>query len=1134
MEERKPVSSDPAHKEPTNDAQTGCVALAKTVPIPDHELLRCIGRGSYGTVWLARNKLGAYRAVKLVHRESFSSQRPFEREWSGICKFEPVSRSHEGFVDILHVGINEEQGYFYYVMELGDDCEAGQNVDPEHYVPKTLAKEISKRGALGIKQCLQLGLVLSDALSELHRCGLVHRDIKPSNIIFVNGVPKLADIGLVAPVGDARSYVGTEGFIPPEGPGSPQADLYSLGKVLYEACTARDRQDFPELPTNIDGLGDRDQFLELNEVILHACHNLLPKRYLTASDMHADLLVVANGKSVKRLKALERRLAHLKRAAIVAALAFAVVVIFAIPTYQEWRLQLETRQRQVGANISYGIRAIEAADFLAALPHLTEALRLDQDSPERTLMHRLRLGATLATAPKLTGLWSVKSEADFAEFSPDGNWLLVSQVSGPLKAFELKTNRSSELLFDVAGSFNADYSPDGHSIVVVNQDAYASVCDATTGKQLFRLKHPGRVFSAKFSSDGLYVLTSCEDGLARLWSVQSRQVERSFGPHASAILFCTFSHNGKFVATASADNTGCVWDLANGRRLGPSLPHESWVNYAAFSPDDRLLVTASWDRTARVWELPGCRRILPDLVHSDGIKSAEFSPDGQLIVTASADGTVRLWNTGTLQPYKADSVLQRGERAMYACFAPDGHRVVTTCTDGTVRLWDLAGSVLPPPPVRISLSADGSTYFSESNGTIRVQDAVSARPLPELTGGVASVSQLRLNRTGKFLSGVVQSNPASLEASGRILLWDVTTGQEVSTGVVFSNTVSGMTVSDDGRRIAIFGKAFVQIWDVTREASLSPALAYQVSSATFNRDGTQLAMKSGKLVRVWDCVHDQEAFPPLDHPVPVTDIEFSSDGSLLATSCSDQTLNRYFARVWDAKTGRPVSPKLMHGDGVLHVCFSPDGRRVATASEDFTAIVWDARSGKQLTPALRHDHQVKTTDFSPNGMWVVTASADMTTRVWDADTGDPLAPPLRFLEGLRAAKFLPDGRTIAVSDAENAVRLWALPIDSRPVADISAIVRLLSGVSENSSGGSPKQESPEQLWRKLASKYPSDFSVSGAQVAAWHEFQASQYELRHKWLAAVFHLNRLRMLKPNDETLEHRFAHAQEQLRAGD
>ena len=96
-------------------------ALQHSTPsIPDHELLRCIGRGSYGGVWLARNKLGTYRAVKIVYRSTFEGSRPFEREFKGIQKFEPLSRSHEGLVDILQVGSTEE--YFYYVMELADDA----------------------------------------------------------------------------------------------------------------------------------------------------------------------------------------------------------------------------------------------------------------------------------------------------------------------------------------------------------------------------------------------------------------------------------------------------------------------------------------------------------------------------------------------------------------------------------------------------------------------------------------------------------------------------------------------------------------------------------------------------------------------------------------------------------------------------------------------------------------------------------------------------------------------------------------------------------------------------------------------------------------------------------------------------
>ncbi|MBM3834697.1 MAG: hypothetical protein FJ403_15785 [Verrucomicrobia bacterium] len=62
--------------------------------IPDHELLRIIGHGSCGAVWLARNVLGQDRAVKIVYRDNFENDRPFEREFTGIQRFEPLSRSH--------------------------------------------------------------------------------------------------------------------------------------------------------------------------------------------------------------------------------------------------------------------------------------------------------------------------------------------------------------------------------------------------------------------------------------------------------------------------------------------------------------------------------------------------------------------------------------------------------------------------------------------------------------------------------------------------------------------------------------------------------------------------------------------------------------------------------------------------------------------------------------------------------------------------------------------------------------------------------------------------------------------------------------------------------------------------------
>jgi len=158
---------------------------AEAPPIPDHELLKRIGQGSYGDVWLARNIVGTYRAIKIVYRANFADERPFQREFSGMQKFEPISRSNEGLMQILQIGQNDQEGFFYYVMELADDggsdiSEApapgrgssgvgGKIADPAAYLPKTLYSEKARHGKLPATECLRLGVSLTLALDYLHR-----------------------------------------------------------------------------------------------------------------------------------------------------------------------------------------------------------------------------------------------------------------------------------------------------------------------------------------------------------------------------------------------------------------------------------------------------------------------------------------------------------------------------------------------------------------------------------------------------------------------------------------------------------------------------------------------------------------------------------------------------------------------------------------------------------------------------------------------------------------------------------------------------------------------------------------------------------------------------------------------------
>lgn len=256
--------------------------------IPDHEVLRCIGRGSYGEVWLARGVTGALRAVKVVRRDDFQMDRTFEREFQGILSFEPISRDHVGLVDILHVGRNVELGFYYYVMELADDRETGPKINVVDYEPHTLSSDKSKRVKMSLDRVIEIGISLANALAHLHDRGLSHRDIKPSNIIFVQGQAKLADIGLVAAAGQ-RTFVGTEGFVPPEGPGTGAADIYSLGMVLYEIVTGKDRLCFPELPEEPGDPREKKRRRMLNSVICKAC-DPEPKRRFASAKYFSDAL----------------------------------------------------------------------------------------------------------------------------------------------------------------------------------------------------------------------------------------------------------------------------------------------------------------------------------------------------------------------------------------------------------------------------------------------------------------------------------------------------------------------------------------------------------------------------------------------------------------------------------------------------------------------------------------------------------------------------------------------------------------------------------------------------------------------------------------------------------------------------
>jgi len=275
--------------------------VAERPDAPDYEFFDApFGQGAFGKVWLVRNAIGEWQALKVIHQAKFKENpAPYDREFAGIQRYKPLSHQHPGLLSIDFISRKRDEGYFYYAMELGDSDVPGWEENPTLYKPRDLSRwrETHEGRRLAVEECVSIGLTLCDALEFLHGQGLAHRDIKPSNVIFVKGRPKLADVGLITeirPPEQVTSWYGTPGYLPPspEPPGTVQADIYALGMVLYVISTGRNSAFFPEIATTLLATENQPGFMFLNPILLKACNPAIEKRYQSATLLREALLGV--------------------------------------------------------------------------------------------------------------------------------------------------------------------------------------------------------------------------------------------------------------------------------------------------------------------------------------------------------------------------------------------------------------------------------------------------------------------------------------------------------------------------------------------------------------------------------------------------------------------------------------------------------------------------------------------------------------------------------------------------------------------------------------------------------------------------------------------------------------------------
>jgi len=256
--------------------------------VPGFDLIRPIGKGGFGEVWLAANRAtGRFRAVKII-----ATARPgiidlAGREVTSIIRLEAnLHRQHPNLVHIHHVG--ECPGHIFFVMDLADDLMGTPGSADPSYRPATLQSRL-QAGPLPPEECQRRIGELLAGLAALHDAGMVHRDVKPANCLFVGGELRLADFGLLTEADRQMSRVGTESYMPPDGRMDARADVYAAGLTVYEMITGLPTTCFPSLGDQAEKFADDPILQRLNRLVLRACQTAPDARYQNAREMLGEL-----------------------------------------------------------------------------------------------------------------------------------------------------------------------------------------------------------------------------------------------------------------------------------------------------------------------------------------------------------------------------------------------------------------------------------------------------------------------------------------------------------------------------------------------------------------------------------------------------------------------------------------------------------------------------------------------------------------------------------------------------------------------------------------------------------------------------------------------------------------------------
>lgn len=1002
-----------------------------------YTLLRCIGAGSFGQVFLAHHD-GTWEtcAIKVLagHRlQNESARQRFELE----ARIGSELR-HPNILPVVDQGMVHGQPFI--VMQFVDGTD--------------LQRLIGKH-PLEVSRAVELVRLIADAVHVAHKEGYLHRDIKPENILIERetGKPFIADFGLAkatnAPLGisGTEDVIGTQPYMPPEqidpvlGEITASTDVYALGVTLYQALTGRtpfprqDRSnrdirtqiawDKPIPPSVLNSLVPAD----LDLVCLVCLQKSQHDRYRSAAELAADLNRFEEGRPVEAclpggMKLLLRRAQRrpLQAAAMLVLLVLATAGIWSAGLYANRATRAETNlvdaegradHAEVTADLAVKRKAMH--EYVADMRDVAYAREAHEVSRMEELLHRHR---PVEGGEDLRGL----------------EWYYWDQVlQGLCHRIEAEPGIRCLAITD------------DDRLLATADMVHASLWNLETGDRLFQFqigpRRQGQSAKAlveacdavAFSPDGKLVAATCyvtsgQNRLAylRVWDTTTgaeRLAVTDNGDISGQAV--AFSPDGSRVVAGGYHGSWVCWDLSTGARAGagggidPNEPYPPAVSHPVtrlhFSDNDRFIETTDTTIRRSVWLSSGT-------ASQRGSRSAQrmwpTSRQGLVIGAMLGQGSIRLLSspaqgafddTPRQTPFddrfKATSIYMRGQK------------LIAGCSDNVVRVWTVHPGRTSDDPRELLGATDtlvsvgfGTrlTVAATRSGTICVWDRRSGTsPFTAKTSASTYSEPWQQEReygSTQSPSGRLRTrlNPDTgsvslLDADGRILVGHM--GSTSSAGeVLYSPTERFLAFrgsrSADWARPAYFSDDTVFLWDVQRAKRLATI-----------------------------------PYPQGTHIVPWC---FSPDESLFASASIASA-----AVVVETGSGRETAQLAILG--IIELMFSPDGERLALGARKQFAV-WDLASSSWV---LRADQGARGLKFDASGSLVTMQSFDdhQVTLVAELASGQ-----IRTADSTTTPKVMPtsgDGRRfyafdegilrVYVADSEDDEPILTVPASGLPV-----------------------------------------------------------------------------------------------------